>query len=458
MCVCAFFLLIFQQRLEDLDFTHYYMNVVFKNIRGLLILQILCYVFPLIVVPYVSRVVGPSYLGKINFSQSYINYFLLIINFGFDFTATKRISIIKDDRKALIETFNEVISAKIVLFVLSLIVFAVLTYSYPVLRKDLMLHCYSFLFCIGGVFLPVWFFQGIQEIQQLSYITLIIKLLTSISIIVLVVSPETYYWFAICTSGIQVIGGVVTYFIAVKKYKIPFYFTGLARIWELINSEKLFFLSTVVIHLYTTTNIFLLGLFVEAKEVGIYTASVKLISIVSSVCITPISQAFFPEIANRLNKDKSEGLAMVQRLIPLVFFLTLSGSIVLYGFAPFIVKTIYGNKFIEAISVFQYLCVIPILSSLSMFQAQVMLSLKLDKYIFYISLSAGIISVCVNLLLIKQYSYYASAIAYILVEVFILLVGFIVLQQQNLAVLIPRQFGFSTVKKSVMELIKNKHL
>jgi len=192
--------------------------------------------------------------------------------------------------------------------------------------------------------------------------------------------------------------------------------------------------------------------------VGIYTASVKLISILSSVCITPISQAFFPEIANRLNKDKADGLGMLQRLIPLVFFLTLAGSIVLYGFAPFIVKTIYGNKFIEAISVFQYLCIIPILSSLSMFQAQVMLSLKLDKYIFYISLSAGIISVCVNLLLIKQYSYYASAIAYILVEIFILIVGFIVLQQQDLAVLIPRQFVFSTVKKSVMELIKNKHL
>lgn len=83
-----------------------------------------------------------------------------------------------------------------------------------------------------------------------------------------------------------------------------------------------------------------------------------------------------------------------------------------------------------------------------------MLSLKLDRYILNITLIAGIVSVAINLIFINMLQYYASVLAYVSVEAFILIAGYFVLRYKGLTVIVFDNFS----AKSFRYLIKNFNL
>ena len=65
---------------------------VLKNVFSLGVVQLCNYVFPFITVPIVSRIIGPDKFGVINFAAVFMTYFTLLINFGFDLSATRAIT------------------------------------------------------------------------------------------------------------------------------------------------------------------------------------------------------------------------------------------------------------------------------------------------------------------------------------------------------------------------------
>ena len=67
-------------------------NQLLKNIFSLGSVQLVNYVFPLITVPYVSRIIGPDSYGIINYATAFIAYFTLLIGYGFDLTGTRKIA------------------------------------------------------------------------------------------------------------------------------------------------------------------------------------------------------------------------------------------------------------------------------------------------------------------------------------------------------------------------------
>jgi len=57
-------------------------NSIKKNSVIMLLKNFAFMVFPLITFPYLSRVFGPSGMGKINFASSFANYFAMFATLG----------------------------------------------------------------------------------------------------------------------------------------------------------------------------------------------------------------------------------------------------------------------------------------------------------------------------------------------------------------------------------------
>src|SRR3569832_713296 len=87
-----------------------------KNVLSLTLVQIANYVFPVISVPIISRIIGPGKFGLLNFAGAFVLYFVLLVAYGFDYTATRKISRDPDNEQNRNTVFSEVFYTQCLLF------------------------------------------------------------------------------------------------------------------------------------------------------------------------------------------------------------------------------------------------------------------------------------------------------------------------------------------------------
>ena len=136
---------------------------VVKNVTWLSVLQVANYLIPLLVIPYIVRVLGVELFGKVSYAQNIISYFTLIVNFGFEYSATRQIAICKDNHDKVRAVFWSVIRQKTVLLLVAFVGLLLLYVSFPKVHDDFRLYGLVFLLNIGVVLFPTWFFQGIED-------------------------------------------------------------------------------------------------------------------------------------------------------------------------------------------------------------------------------------------------------------------------------------------------------
>ena len=105
------------------------------NILSLYTAQGLNYLLPLLVLPYLLRVLGPGSYGSIAFAQAFMGYAVIMTDFGFHFSATRAVSLARDDAGQLARIFWSTIAAKSVLLVLGVVVVVPAILLVPALRE-----------------------------------------------------------------------------------------------------------------------------------------------------------------------------------------------------------------------------------------------------------------------------------------------------------------------------------
>ncbi|MCF0207273.1 MAG: oligosaccharide flippase family protein, partial [Bacteroidales bacterium] len=101
-------------------------KVLAENFMYLSVLQVAGYIFPLITIPYLARVIGVEGYGKIAFAAGIITWVMTITDWGFNYTATRDVAKIRDDKQKVAEIFSNVLWAKLLLMLASLVVLTIL--------------------------------------------------------------------------------------------------------------------------------------------------------------------------------------------------------------------------------------------------------------------------------------------------------------------------------------------
>lgn len=101
------------------------MTIKEKDIKTNAILNIIktisSIIFPLITFPYISRVLKPENIGKLNLASSFVSYFSLIALLGITAYAIRECSIVREDKEKLEKISSQLFSINITTTVISYI-------------------------------------------------------------------------------------------------------------------------------------------------------------------------------------------------------------------------------------------------------------------------------------------------------------------------------------------------
>lgn len=396
----------------------YSRSQVARNALSLYGIQAANYILPWFTFPYLTRVLGAEKFGAIAFAQAFITYFQIVTEYGFNFTATREISIHRDDPDKLSRIFTATIVAKTLLMAASFVAFAAIVFSVPQFRAEWPLYLIMFQVVLANVIFPQWLFQGIEKMESITYREVGSRLLGLAPTFLFVHSPSDYLIAAEIQAGSYLLAGVAGY--------IGFRRITTARLTP-VSSREIFetytqgwhvFVSTAAINLYTRSNIFILGLIAPRADVGYYSAAQRLVEAGKSL-VFPITTAAFPHVSRVAHTDPAAGLAFIRRNIGRF---TLPFAVISLGFlagAPIIGPILFGRKFAPAIPLLQIMSPIPLVVAFTgIFATQYMLGMGFKKQWMALIVSAGVFNFVVLVpLLYFMRATLAIAITSVLVEV-----------------------------------------
>lgn len=400
---------------------------IFRNFFHLGLLQATNYVLPLILIPYLVRTVGEENFGKISFAQAILAYFTIIVDYGFNLSATREIAIHKEDIKKINEVFSRVLFTKLFLTLLTFLLLILLLMIFPELKSESFLYLTGFLMVVGQALLPVWFYQGIEKMQFLTYFNLISKVLSFIGVVTWIKDTKDYekvlffYGFAVLLAGLV---GVIH---VRKKFLIFLNVPSLREICEELKKGFYIFVSFFAVSLYTNTHLVILGVFTNNLVVGYYSIAEKIVYAFRVVVII-FNQSVFPylySIAYQFDKL----VRFFGRIYTVFLFSFLLITFIAYFYTEPIVYFVSNNPSSPSNEILQLIIFIPFITILHLPTGGVLLVHQKDKAYSKAIVITSLASILLNVP--AAYYYQAQGVGWVSVflEIFILLVFLIILKR-----------------------------
>jgi len=405
---------------------------VFSDYFKIGIIQGLNYLIPLLIIPVIVRLIGKENFGLVAYSQAFITYFLLLINYSFDFTATRDLASIEEHKEKVNKLFNGVLQTKIFLFLVSSILFCIVVFSFPSFRKYSVLHVILFCSNLGWVLNQSWFFQGLRIFRIAVFLNLISKLVLAAGVLLFVKQQEDFIKYAMVIFVSQLLFGIISLYYLVFRYKITWQWQGVSTVGKTLRNGASIFFSNIFTNLSTTSNLFLLSILSSSMHaVANFAAGSKIIAIVVSIVITSFTISAYPYITRRLTLKESDGFLSIQMSAWAALFIGILVSGLLFLTSEKVMLTIYGNEFKDAVTSYRILCFIPIPLFLNnVLSVGGMLNLKMDKLFFRLTAFSSSLSIALNVLLASHYGDKGTATAWLVTEIFISIVCFFIVSKK----------------------------
>jgi polysaccharide transporter, PST family len=394
---------------------------VIGNYFSLSIVQFANYMAPLITLPYLFRVLGPAKFGLVELARVIIVYFLLLTDYSFSLSATREISIRRDDPKRISEVFSIVLVLRLLLVILSAVLLSALVWTLPKLRADWPVYFLSFGHVLGMWLFPVWLFQGLQRMRHIATLNVVAKTLVIAGVFIFVRDANDYLYVPLLQSSGAVFVGLTGLIIAIRSFGVRFHLPSVAVLKrELVDGWHLF-VSQIATTLYTTSNTVILGFFTDLTFVGYYAAGEKIVRAVFGLQI-PLNQAVFPHMSQLASQSGRAALAYAGKMGGLVAAATLAMSTGLLLGAPYITLAVQGRASPEGIAVMRILSFLPFFISMSsILSLQIMANFGLERLLARILLAGGVLDIVIALLLVTPLKHVGVAFASLTTEIFIMI-------------------------------------
>lgn len=393
------------------------LNAVLNGLQSMLNL-----IFPIITFPYVSRILSVNGMGIYNFSNTYINYFLLIAGLGINTYAVREGSKLRDDFQEISKFSSQIFSINIISTLLAYILLLLSLLFFEKLRFYAV--CIS-IFSLQIIFTTLganWLYVIYEDYAYITLRNIFFKIISIVLLFIFVRKPNDYVIYAAITVFASVGSNILNFFHA--RSFVTLRLTNHLNLKYHLKPILIIFASVIGVTLYASCNNTILGLIKGDYAVGIYSVSLKIYTISQSL-LSAILTVTIPRLSMLYGKKLfGDYSRLLSKLINLLIVLSLPAAVGLAMLSKNVVLIIAGEKYIpsaNSLSIISWAIIFSLYSWI--FSDCVLLPAKRENKLLINTIITAIFNILINLILIPFWSYDAAAVSTVLSELLVMLLN-----------------------------------
>jgi len=386
---------------------------IIVNLLYQLIYQLVIMILPLVLSPYLARVIGAEGMGYYSYSFSVAYYFVIFSNLGILNFGNREIAKVKDDSERLNQVFSNLISVHIIISSISFALYI----GYVVFLAESQLYAMiQSLYVLSGLFDISWFYFGIEKFKLTAIVNSAMKIIVAILTFAFVNTPDDIWVYCLIMAGGFLVCQMSLWF-PLHRY-VQFEKPQKDIMWSFIKPLAILFIPVVAVSLYRYMDKIMVGMISGKRELGWYENAEKIIDVPMGI-IAAFGTVMMPRMSNLCvcgnMKDAYEYIEKSMKYIMLIGFALAFGlSSVGRVFAP----VFWGEDFMNSGNLIICLAVtIPFLSFAGILRTQYLIPNNYDREYVVSIISGALVNVVVNCILIPKYGALGAAIATIGAEV-----------------------------------------
>lgn len=393
-------------------------NSIKKNFIYNLIYQILLLAFPLITVPYVSRVLGVDGVGVYSFTYSIVYYFMLMSLLGINNHGNRAVAKVREDKNKLSETFFSIYIIQLISSILMVLLY--ILYLLIFSPEFLPIAQIQMIYIVSAMFDINWFFFGLEEFKLTTLRNIIIKILSVIMIFILVKGPDDVWIYTLILGGSALVSQIVLWPPLFRRIK--FTLPNKRAILRHVKPCLVLFIPVIAISLYKVMDKIMLGIMTNVAEVGYYEQAEK-ITTMPLALVTALGTVIMPRMANLASKGHEEKMReYIGRSIKFMMFLAFPICLGLIAVADNFVPIFLGNEFEKSALLAKLLSVtVLFLAFANILRTGYLIPKERDGDFVVFTLIGAFTNLIINLLLIPRLESFGACIGTVIAEFVVML-------------------------------------
>lgn len=389
-------------------------NRVMQNASWMIIGRIYQMGLAFVVGLLTARYLGPSNYGLINYAASFSSFFSTFCVLGINSIIVKNFI---DHPSEEGKTIGSAIGIRMISSFCSVVL--MLTATFFLDRGERTTHIVVLLLGLGMMpqvfdILNYWF----QAKLQSKYATIASSVGYTVMMaykITLLILKKNVIWFAASSSVEYLVIAVCLYY-NYKKHKGPTLSFSWEKVKELLNSSHHFILVSLMISIYGSTDKLMLKQMMSEAEVGFYSTAVTLCGVWCFV-LAAINDSMYPVILQAFDSDIKLFERKSKQLYAIVFYASISVSLIYTIFAKYMVVILYGAEYLPAVAPVRIVTWYIAFSYLGDARNVWVISYNCQKYLKFLYIGSAITNVILNYLLIPVLGTSGAALASVITQI-----------------------------------------
>ena len=337
--------------MEEANIKFNFNSKVVENTTMLYLYTFAKIIFPLITLPYLTRVLSLNTYGMVSFVKAYMVYIQLFVDFGFILSSVKEIVRANKNNELIGLIVGQTIVAKIILSCISIVVTFFLIFMIDTLQDNILFTFLSLLVIVVSSFLLDFLFHGIEEMKIFTFSFILMKAISTL-LIILLVKKDSHVLLIPVFDLLSSLVAILYTWTKIKELNILIRFESLKKSIFMIKESLTYFLSNVATTAFGAFNTLLIGMVMSNDQVAVWSVALYVISAINAL-YSPIVNGIYP------NMIRTKSITFIKKTLFIFMPIVIIGSTFLFLLSDFVIFVMAGEQYAQASLILKLL--IPVL-------------------------------------------------------------------------------------------------